>query len=68
VVRDLRDPTELGLKALELRRAVGACHSRFSLVIDAMPLNVKDYANSQGPIEKYGDPRKIPSTMPNAVE
>lgn len=69
--RDLRDPTELGNKLLyaaQHRRAHGDKTKPLSYVADHAPLGVPDYANSQGPIEKYGDPTKIPSTMPNSAE
>jgi hypothetical protein len=66
-MRDLRDPTELGRKLLFYRHASPAV-VKTSVIADEAPLHVRDYDANPGPIEKYGDPTKLPSTMPNAVE
>lgn len=66
-MKDLRDPTELGQKLLyaaQHRRAHGDNTKALSFVADHAPLNVPDYDHNPGPIEKYGDPTKLPSTMP----
>ena len=64
-MRDLRDPSELGSKLLEeSRKSPRKIHD----VADRAPLHVRDYVSPAHPHDRYGDPRKIPSTMPNAVE
>lgn len=67
-MRDLRDPAKLGL-ALE---GLATGHdARLRFIYDKYRMNldrVPDYDHDPGPLERYGDPRKIPSTMPNAVE
>lgn len=82
VMTDKRDPTELGLKLLEARseevhyrQRTGPLDGFKNLgqriplheLADVAPLHVHDYRD-ETTIEKYGDPRRIPSTMPNAIE
>lgn len=70
-MRDLRDPSELGHKLLEsragYRRAGLPQGTPLHECADRWPLHVRNYDANPGPLEKYGDPTKIPSTMPCAV-
>lgn len=60
-MKDNRDPNLLGLKILEQRKSP-TCP--LSQVIAHLQLHVPDYQD-ETTIEKYGDPRLLPSTMPN---
>lgn len=60
-MRDLRDPNELGLKLLATAKQN---KMTVRMVYASGAIHVQDYDHNPGPIEKYGDPRKLPSTMP----
>lgn len=67
-MRDLRDPQELGAALLRIAASArprpfpGSGLSRFA---DSPVLfGVPDFSSDEGPVERYGDPRKLPSTMP----
>lgn len=63
VLKDLRDPKLLGAKLLEVHswdKGV-PLHQTASF---AGGWKIPDYDANPGPIEKYGDPTKLPSTMP----
>lgn len=62
-MRDLRDPRVLGAALLAGRAGVDPCFG-LSRVADHMPLRVPNYRD-QTTIQKYGDPRLLPSTLPN---
>ena len=62
--RDLRDPKRLG-EALEILRQKHPEISMPALVNIVRDIDVPNYdAEHIGPIEKYGDPRTLPTTMP----
>lgn len=65
-MKDNRDPSELGNKLLHVRKTPvnNFDRSPLSFVADHAPLRVRDHVANPGPIEKYGDPTKLPSTMP----
>lgn len=64
-MKDNRDPKLLGEKIFAHRSPnTRKADLRLSQIIDYMPLNVPDYRD-ESTIEKYGDPRLIPSTLPN---
>ena len=68
-MKDLRDPKELGAWILSLRTAPNLRGDPLSEAVRRLPSrHIRDYSHDAGPVEKYGDPRTIPSTMPNAVE
>lgn len=65
-MHDSRDPAALGAALLGVR---GAHPGRpLSEVYDSSTFRVPDHIADPSPIDKYGDPRSIPSTMPNAME
>jgi hypothetical protein len=73
-VKDLRDPIELGEKLLHQKGLwrIGKLGQEMndaplSLIAEHVPLHVRDYDSNPGPIEKYGRPQDIKSTMPCAV-
>jgi hypothetical protein len=63
-VIDKRDPAALGAALL----AVSPLFLSASRAYDRSTFRVPDHVADPSPIEKYGDPRTIPSTMPNAME
>jgi hypothetical protein len=65
ILRDQRDPQALGEIYLRLRQKYP--NNSVSDLINEMNLNeCQDYdAVHMGPLEKYGDPRVLPSTLPN---
>ena len=62
-MKDNRDPRELGLKLLYAREYVDRCFP-MSKIADHGPHQVGDYRD-ETTLEKYGDPRLLPSTLPN---
>jgi len=65
VKRDLRDPMILGATLLGLR---GRKKSPLSKIADAnrgVLRQIPRYSANPTPHEKYGDPRSLPSTLPN---
>ena len=69
-MRDLRDPGKLGEMLLRLHAApssVYPSHKPLHYTANVAPphtLNVPDYRD-ETTLEKYGDPRDLPSTLPN---
>lgn len=67
-MRDLRDPSKLGEGLLSLRHHLGQPLMPLSELFDAhrsLLYHSPDYDHNPGPVEKYGDPRLLPSTLPN---
>lgn len=67
-MKDLRDPVLLGEALVESRDYFGKPLSQIYDDFRGLLEDCPDYDHNPGPIEKYGDPRLIPSTMPNAVD
>ena len=61
VNRDLRDPRELGERLLHLTGWFGSVREAY----DKFRPHVPNYSSNLGPIEKYGRPQDLPSTLPN---
>lgn len=68
-MKDLRDPLLLGWELLRLRHSFEKrpLHVLYDVHQSALHSTPR-YYDEDGPVEKYGDPRLIPSTMPNAVD
>lgn len=62
-MNDRRDPTALG----EALLAVRELHPRspLSAVYDRSTFRTPDHKADPSPLEKYGDPRTLPTTLPN---
>lgn len=70
-MNDRRDPSLLR-EALLARREPDSGFGRlipFTLsgLYDAAPLDVPDHSADPGPVEKYGDPRSLASTLPEEL-
>lgn len=63
-MKDNRDPQALGAAVLVLAELHGSARK----ALDRSTFRTIPHTADPGPIEKYGDPRLIPSTMPNAAE
>lgn len=63
--RDLRDPTKLGESLIEYTEDYGGtvreCYDKYSSILKTCP----NYVSPLHPHDRYGDPRCIPSTLPN---
>lgn len=65
-MRDLRDPILLGRLIIAVRS-----NKRSGFLSDTLGsryLSAPDYSHNPGPIEKYGDPTKLPSTLGTPIE
>lgn len=64
-MRDKRDPQKLGELYLVLRQK-HPDHDVGQVMRELAKCGCDDYdAEHIGPLEKYGDPRALPSTLPN---
>lgn len=61
-VRDKRDPEKLGEFLLGWAEKASI---KVREAQDSFWAPIPDYVSNPGPHEKYGDPRLIPSTLPN---
>jgi hypothetical protein len=59
-MRDKRDPAALG----NLLLVMAMLHGSVRVAYDRCTFRVEDYRDPTT-LEKYGDPRKLPSTLPN---
>jgi len=66
-LRDLRDPEKIGKRLLRIRQE-DFPHKPFHYIVDVEARTeppAPDYVDPASPVEKYGDPRLLPSTLPN---